>query len=163
MLLNTHARKCIEISILIVFFLFFFLICVVLKVCSKNLKLKHLATLSNKFKIKFCSLLINDFVFSFIPVNEYLTMKLYKNLDIWWKPEKNALILKIASRIKNNRLIFNKTNWQQTKTDKFAYLDFCISNYNGEFEFFSFDMFFKNAAEQCLCKPSRKNSLQRAQ
>jgi hypothetical protein len=32
---------------------------------------------------------------------------------------------------------------------------------NGEFEFFSFDVFFKNAAEQCT--PSRKNSLQKAQ
>jgi hypothetical protein len=74
---------------------------------------------------------------------------------------KSTNIKKIATLIKNNRLIFN--NQHQTKTDKFAYLVFCISSYNGEFEFFSFDVFSKNAAEQCLCKPSRKNSLQKAQ
>jgi hypothetical protein len=35
-------------------------------------------------------------------------------------------------------------------TVRFAYLCFCISSYNGEFEFFSFDVFSKNAAEQAF-------------
>jgi hypothetical protein len=75
--------------------------------------------------------------------------KAQKKFEFFW------FIFNFASLVKNNRLIFGKI------ID--LYLVFCISSYNGELEFSSFDVFFKNAAEQCLCNPSRKNSLEKAQ
>jgi hypothetical protein len=41
--------------------------------------------------------------------------------------------------------MFNKKNLQQTITDRFAYLVFCISSYNGNYEFFSFDVFLQKS------------------